>query len=471
LLDEAPMIRIEMNRALTLTVATNCWKSAALTRRARRLRRRHSRSRRAQGRMDNVVVGEARAAGVIETATGLVVRVIAARRAVDRAAVAKAAAARIKAQPDPHRVMTEQRLRRSVLEDSHVELGARMVPFAGWNMPLQFGGILTEHRAVRSSAGVFDVSHMGRAFVRGEDAIERLQPILANDLSKIARPGLAQYSMLLTQAGGIIDDLIVYRCGVEELLLVVNAARADEDLALIAQVIDTDDIDVVTHNTAMIALQGPSALDVLADLGAPECSALAPFEHAQINMLGFQARFAATGYTGERGGEIIVNAEHAPALFSALVSDARVEPCGLGARDTLRLEACYPLWGNDIDEHTDPISAGLGFAAPTGIAGVAHVAIDRIRTAGATERLVAIAVRDRGIPRAGCDVRVAEMVVGRVTSGSMSPMLGHGIALAWVAAGHASIGTDVVVDVRGRQLQAQIVEKPFVRGSLSTASV
>jgi aminomethyltransferase len=349
-------------------------------------------------------------------------------------------------------------LRRSPLDAVHDTLGARMVPFAGWRMPLQYEGIIAEHMAVREGAGLFDVSHMGQLVVRGVDDIARLQRVLSNDLARIEHAGSAQYSMLLNADGGIEDDLIVYRVAAHELLLVVNAANADHDAALLADVA-TD----ISDQWAMFALQGPRAIDVLASVGI-DIAHVASFHFIDATLAGHQVVVATTGYTGERGCELMVGVEGAVDVWQALASHAAVTPCGLGSRDTLRLEACFPLHGNDIDATTDPIGAGLGFAAP---AGLGHDVVDAIRAAGPARRLVPILATGRGIPRAGSKVRLPDGThAGVVSSGTMSPVLRTGIALAWVDADHAARDTMLEVDVRGTTLAARIVARPFVAGSL-----
>ena len=348
-------------------------------------------------------------------------------------------------------------LRRTPLYDAHVAAGARLVPFAGWEMPLQYEGIIAEHLAVRSSAGLFDVSHMGELRIVDAARIAAAQRLLANDLARIPTVGQAQYSMLLNESGGIEDDLIVYRIDEEELLLVVNAANRTHDAELLAEIAED-----VSDGWAMLALQGPRALEALADVAGVDVRDEPPFSFVGAPIADAACIVAMTGYTGERGCELLVPADGACAVWDLLVSDERVTPCGLGARDTLRLEACYPLHGNDIGPETDPIGAGLGFAAPAGI----HDSIDRIRAAGPDRRLVPVRVIGRGIPRAGTTILVDDRVVGTVSSGTMSPIERTGIALAWIDAVHATVGTELELDIRGTRTAATVVQRPFVRGSL-----
>ena len=353
-------------------------------------------------------------------------------------------------------------LRRTPLHAVHEAAGAKLVPFAGWEMPLQYEGIVAEHMAVREQAGLFDVSHMGQLRVQGADAIAAAQRVLSNDLSRIAEVGQAQYTTLLDDDGCIHDDLIAYRLAADEILLVVNAANRAHDAQLLDG-IATDESD----GWAMLALQGPVALDVLAERSGVDVRDLAPFHFVSAPIADAAVIVATTGYTGERGCELLVPADGAVDLWNLLVADEHVSPCGLGARDTLRLEACYPLHGNDIGPDRDPIGAGLGFAAPAGVTdSPAHRAIDRIRETGAAQKLVPVEVPGRGIPRAGMDVLVDDAVVGTVTSGTMSPILRRGIGLAWIDARLASTGTLLQLDVRGTLTDAVVVARPFVRGSL-----
>jgi aminomethyltransferase len=347
-------------------------------------------------------------------------------------------------------------LRRTPLHAAHAEAGAKLVPFAGWEMPLQYEGIIAEHTAVRERAGLFDVSHMGQLSLPDAEAIERAQRHLSNDLSRI-EVGQAQYSMLLNDRGGIEDDLIAYRFEEDDVLLVVNAANRAHDAQLLAGIAED-----VSDGWAMLALQGPLALDVLAEVASVDLRTERPFQFVSTWIADAACIVATTGYTGERGCELLMPADGARAVWDLLLADERVSPCGLGARDTLRLEACYPLHGNDIGPDRDPIGAGLGFAAPAGL----HASIDRIRDAGPSAKLVPVRVDGRGIPRAGTDVLAGGSTVGTVTSGTMSPVLRTGIALAWVDAAHAAVGTELELDIRGTRAAASIVARPFVRGSL-----
>lgn len=333
-------------------------------------------------------------------------------------------------------------------------------------MPLQYEGIIAEHKAVRKSAGLFDVSHMGQLSVTGEENIAELQRVVSNDLERIKDSGQAQYSMLLNDKGGIEDDLIIYRMAHDELLLVVNAANKNHDYDLLKNVA----VDV-SANWAMLALQGPLAFSVLEDITGKNLSEAPAFSWQKLIIEGCECIVAITGYTGEEGCELLTDNEHVAKVWRALLSDKRVSPAGLGARDTLRLEAGFPLHGNDIDAEHDPISAGLAFAAPasvrdTGRGGKAHEALADIRSTGSKEKLVVLKLEERGIARAGATIFLGETPIGAVTSGTMSPMLDQAIAMGWVLSEHADIGTNIEVEVRTKKLKAKLVAKPFVkRGS------
>jgi len=343
-----------------------------------------------------------------------------------------------------------QTLRRTPLHDRHVALGARMVPFAGWEMPVQYEGVIQEHRAVREDAGAFDVSHMGELEVDGPKAPELLQELLSNELGRI-EPGGAQYTLLTNESGGIVDDLIVYELAPERYLLIVNASNREPDFAWL-QERETDGVEVrdVSDDHALIAVQGPRSVD---RLGLPDAPA---FTFADGEIDGVACVVNRTGYTGEQGVELLVAADSAAELWDCVL-DRGVVPCGLGARDTLRLEVCYPLHGNDISPETDAISAGLGWvcALETGFTGAD--ALERIKEAGPEQKLSAFVMEDPGIPRQGMPI----VEGGEVTSGSHSPMLERGIGLGYVRAELAQPETELTIDVRGRNRRARVVKKPI----------
>jgi aminomethyltransferase len=338
-----------------------------------------------------------------------------------------------------------QTLRRTPLFERHAALGARLVPFAGWEMPVQYTSIGDEHRAVRTGAGVFDVSHMGQLRLAGAGARDYLQARLSNDLDRVGT-GQAQYTLLTNERGGIVDDLIAYRRGDDDYLLIVNASNVDADHAALSE---TED---VSSDWALVAVQGPEALG---RLGVQ----IEPFTFREdVDVLGVRCLVAGTGYTGERGCELGCRPDDAPRLWNAILANG-VTPCGLGARDTLRLEVCYPLHGNDIMPERTPIEAGLGWACALDKDFTGVDVLRRQKEEGAAEKLVAFVMEDPGIPRTGMPIEEG----GEVTSGTLSPTLGKSIGLGYVAASRSEPGTEITVDVRGRPRRARIVKKPFYK--------
>jgi aminomethyltransferase len=345
-----------------------------------------------------------------------------------------------------------QTLLETPLHDRHVALGARMVPFAGWEMPVQYAGVIPEHRAVRADAGVFDVSHMGEVEVEGPRATELLQSLLSNDLDRLD-PGQAQYTLLTNEHGGIVDDLIAYRLEACRYLLIVNAANRDIDVAWLKdREISGSDVRDVSDEYALLAVQGPNAL---AKLGLAPA---AQFTFAETKVDGVESMVNRTGYTGEEGVEILCMAEDAGALWDAVLARG-VTPCGLGARDTLRLEACLPLHGNDISQEIDPISAGLGFACALGkeFSGVER--LREIKERGPERRLAAFVMEEKAIPRQGMAVEGG----GEVTSGTHSPTLDVGIGMGYVPGAQAVPETTLTIDVRGKPRTARVVKRPIYR--------
>jgi len=343
-------------------------------------------------------------------------------------------------------------LLRTPLYDRHVSLGAKMVPFAGWEMPVQYDGVIQEHRAVRADAGAFDVSHMGELEVEGPRAHKFLQGLLANDLDRI-EPGQAQYTLLTNEQGGIVDDLIAYRLGERRYLLVVNAANRDADFRWLKEREGPgSDVRDISDEYALIAVQGPRSLERL------ELPAAPAFSFAEGAVGSVPCMVARTGYTGELGVELLVMNEDALRLWDEVMARG-VHPCGLGARDTLRLEVCYPLHGNDITPETDAISAALGWvcALDKDFTGVRE--LRAIKERGPERRLSAFVMEERAIPRQG----MAIVEGGEVTSGTHSPMLERGIGLGYVTADRAAPGTAITIDVRGRPRAARIAKKPIYR--------
>jgi aminomethyltransferase len=345
-----------------------------------------------------------------------------------------------------------QTLRRTPLYERHVAAGARIVPFAGWEMPIQYEGVIAEHRAVRTDAGVFDVSHMGELEVEGPTAEKLLQQTLSNDIAKLA-PGEAQYTLLTSDTGGIVDDLIVYRLGEHRFLLIVNASNRDVDFEWLRErELRGSDVRDVSDDYALLAVQGPRALE---RLGLPSAR---PFTWTMGELDGVEVMINRTGYTGEEGVELACMEDDAVGLWDAVVARG-VRPCGLGARDTLRLEVCYPLHGNDIGPQWDAISSGLGWVCALDTEFNGATALREIKERGPERKLVAFRMTDKAIPRQGMPIQGG----GEVTSGSVSPMLEVGIGLGYVPAANAAPGSELVVDVRGRPRRAEVVKKPIYK--------
>lgn len=348
-----------------------------------------------------------------------------------------------------------QSLKRTPLYDAHVAAGGKIVDFAGWEMPVQYAGIKEEHLAVRSSVGVFDVSHMGEIETFGPDAQVFLQRILSNDLEKLAVGG-AQYSVLCLEDGGVIDDLFTYRVGDDRYLTVTNASNHGKDLAWFRKQAEGFDVQVVdaAEATAMLAVQGPlarEAVQALSDQPLP-----GKFRCGRRRIDGLDMLVAGTGYTGEDGVELIMYAEHAPIVWDVLLKRGAT-PIGLAARDTLRLEVCYHLYGNDLMESRGPIEAGLGWACKEATGFIGSEAVGQARAAGPAEKLVPFTITGSGIARQGNPV----VGGGEVTSGTLSPSLGIGIGMAYVPAASAEVGTPLQIDVRGKVRDAVVAAKPL----------
>src|SRR3954466_8454064 len=342
-----------------------------------------------------------------------------------------------------------QTLLQTPLHDRHVALGARMVPFAGWEMPVQYAGVIPEHKAVRTGAGVFDVSHMGELEVEGPTARDLLQATLSNDVDKLS-PGDAQYTLLTNDDGGIVDDLILYRLDEHRYLIVANASNADAvHRWLKERELRGSDVRDVSDDYALLAVQGPRALE---RLGLPHGKAFT-FTLAELD--GIEVMVNRTGYTGEEGVELACMGDDARALWDAILARG-VVPCGLGARDTLRLEVCYPLHGNDIGPQWDAISGGLGWVCALDKKFTGAARLREIRERGPERKLVAFRMTEQAIPRQGMAIAGG----GEVTSGSHSPMLDVGIGMGYVAAAASTPGTELTIDVRGRPRRAEIVRKP-----------
>jgi aminomethyltransferase len=347
-------------------------------------------------------------------------------------------------------------LKRTPLHDRHVAAGARLVPFAGWEMPVQYAGIREEHMAVRERVGVFDVSHMGEVESSGPGAEAFLQRVLSNDVSKIAERG-AQYSVLCREDGGVLDDLFTYRLGDDRFLTVTNAANHERDLAWMRRQSDGFDVTLTDRlrDYAMLAVQGPDARALVAGLADGELPKR--FRTAELTVAGAPGVLVCgTGYTGEDGVELLLAPDHAGRVWDALLAGG-AEPAGLGARDTLRLEVCFHLYGNDLMEERGPIEAGLGWCCKEDTGFVGSDAVRAVREAGPAETLVPFVMTGPGIARQGNAVAGG----GVVTSGTMSPSLGYGIGMAYVPVAAAEPGTPIEIDVRGRVRTAEVRAKPL----------
>ncbi len=343
-----------------------------------------------------------------------------------------------------------QTLLRTPLYERHLALGARMVPFAGWEMPVQYDGVIPEHRAVRTDCGVFDVSHMGELEVEGPRVHEFLQGVLSNDLDRLAA-GQAQYTLLTNEHGGIIDDLIAYRLDEFRYFLIVNASNREADFEWLKErEIRGSDVRDVSDDYTLLAVQGPRSLGRLGLQDAPA------FTFSTGELDGVECMINRTGYTGEKGVELLAVADDGAELWDRVV-ERGAKPCGLGARDTLRLEVCYPLHGNDIGPETEAISAGLGWVCALDKEFTGVEELRRIKEEGPERRLAAFVMDDRAVPRQG----MAIVEGGEVTSGSHSPMLDRGIGMGYVRSELAQPDTPITIDVRGRSRAAHVVKKPI----------
>ena len=354
-------------------------------------------------------------------------------------------------------------LRRTALYETHTALGGRIVGFGGWAMPIQYDSILREARAVRTSAGLFDVSHMGRLEIGGSGAAGLLSRALSVDASAL-RVGRARYNVICNEQGGIIDDCIVYRRAAEEFLLVPNAANTDAVIDWLGRLTArAGDVNIrnITAATAMIAHQGPQAAAMLGEVASIDVSAVRPFAWAEARIGGADALLARTGYTGEDGFEIITQAADAAHVWGLLMGQGAAA-CGLGARDVLRLEAGLLLHGNDMNANTNPYEAGLGrFVNPDREGYVAREALVRARDETPDRTLVGFRMVGRGVARHGYAISDGERVVGEVTSGGPSVALDSNIGLGYVAACFSAVGSRIKIDIRGRLVEAEVAGLPF----------
>ena len=359
-------------------------------------------------------------------------------------------------------------MRETPLADEHGRLGARLVPFAGWRMPVQYEGIKKEHEAVRQRAGLFDVSHMGEIVVEGPNAVAAVDRLVTNDVAKLD-VGRALYTVCCNESGLILDDLIVYRLEAEKILVVCNASNRDKIVAHFAKNLSLETPwNDVSDAWALLALQGPSARAIMNDLGAPEALlGLGSFDVARATVAGVDLWAARTGYTGEDGFELFCANEDAVTLWRAILAAGQphgLQPVGLGARDTLRLEARLMLYGNDIDEHTHPFEAGLGWVVKLEAGDfIGREALRAIKAAGFERKLVGFEMTERGIARHGYPILAGGERVGEVTSGSPGPTVGRNIGLGYVPKALSKVGTALGIEIRGKQVGAVVVTTPFYK--------
>ncbi len=361
-------------------------------------------------------------------------------------------------------------LRRTALYDRHAALNARIVPFSGWEMPVQYSGITKEHEAVRQRAGLFDISHMGKFCFRGKNLLQQLQKLVPTDLSQLT-VGAAQYTVLLNPSGGIIDDLIFYdqgfdAAGDQQMMAIVNAATTQKDkdwfLAHLDAAIHLED----RSELLLLAIQGPEAATALQPFVQADLSTVQRFGHTESQVMGGTGFLARTGYTGEDGFEVMLDAVSGLALWEALLA-AGVLPCGLGARDTLRLEAAMALYGQDIDDGTTPLEAGLGWLVQLERVGefVGREVLLKQKQAGMAQRLVGLQMTGRNIARHDYSIWQGGNPIGKITSGSLSPTLGYPIALGYVPTEFAKLGQILEVEIRGKLFPATVVKRPFYKSA------
>lgn len=356
------------------------------------------------------------------------------------------------------------------LNDLHVELGGKMVPFAGYNMPVRYSSDIEEHMTVRNAVGVFDVSHMGEFRIKGPAALDLIQRVTSNDASKLV-DGQAQYSCLPNETGGIVDDLIVYRIKENDYLIVVNASNIEKDWNWFTR-FNTGGADMINQSdeVCLFAVQGPKAAGVLKKLTNVDLDAIKYYHFAVGNFAGVEdVIISNTGYTGAGGFELYVGRRDARSVWDAVFdagANAGIKPIGLGARDTLRLEMGFCLYGNDIDDTTSPLEAGLGWITKFTKNFTNADNLKKQKEEGVTRRLVGFKMTEKGIPRHGYAIKdTSGNVIGSVTSGTISPVLNTGIGLGYVAAGHAQPGTEVFIDIRGKNLKATVQKPPFITQS------
>lgn len=365
--------------------------------------------------------------------------------------------------------MTTAQLKQTPLASAHKQLGARMVDFAGWLMPVQYKSIVTEHNAVRTNVGIFDVSHMGEFRVQGAGADAFVQHMVANDIKKLTSPNMALYTQLCNENGGTVDDLIVYRLE-DGFLLVVNASNIEKDwrwLNEYSKKFDGVKLTDISEQTALLALQGPRAMDLLASLAGEDVKKLPSFCYGEGVVGGVKAAWGRTGYTGEDGVEIFVDVDKAEKLWTTLLDKGQsfgIEPCGLGARDTLRLEATLPLYGHELDDQTGPLEAGLGWSVKLDKGDfVGAPVLRKQKEQGLPKQMVCLRSEGKALPRQGYAVFDGDKQVGTITSGSQGIFVGYPIACAYVPTDCAAIGKKLSVAIRDTKVAAEVVKRPFYK--------
>ena len=360
---------------------------------------------------------------------------------------------------------TPTSLKRTPLRDVHAAAGAKMVPFGGWDMPVQYAGIIEEHRCVRSAVGLFDISHMGEFEVRGSGALAAVQALTTNDASTLA-VGQVQYSLLCYPEGGIVDDLTLYRLGDQHYMLTVNASNIDKDWAWIRDHSKGAEWANISAVTGLLAVQGPRAEGLVQRLSDGDVTRVLYYHFAPAAVAGVPCQVSRTGYTGEDGFELYAPAAKLETLWHALMDAGKrdgIQPIGLGARDTLRLEMKFALYGNDIDQTTNPLEAGLGWVVkPAKGEFIGRTAIEAMRAAGVPRKLVGFEMAERAVARQGYRLLKGGAEVGVVTSGSFSPSLERCIGLGYVRADLAAVGTEIDVAIRGQSHRARVAKTPFV---------
>ncbi|MCL6275398.1 glycine cleavage system aminomethyltransferase GcvT [Muricauda sp. 2012CJ35-5] len=361
-------------------------------------------------------------------------------------------------------------MKSTALTETHIALGAKMVPFAGYNMPVSYEGVNIEHETVRTAVGVFDVSHMGEFLIEGPKALELIQKVTSNDASKLTI-GKAQYSCFPNETGGVVDDLIVYRIKEETYLLVVNASNIDKDWAHITKYNEAIGAQIrnVSDDYSLLAIQGPKAVEAMQSLSSIDLTEIKFYNFVVVDFAGVEhVIISATGYTGSGGFEIYCKNSEVQQVWDKVFeagADFGIKPIGLAARDTLRLEMGYCLYGNDIDDTTSPLEAGLGWITKFTKEFVNHEALAAQKEEGVTRKLVAFQLEERGIPRSGYAIVDAEgNEIGKVTSGTMSPSLSKGIGLGYVPKELSKVDSEIFVQIRKSQVKATVVKLPFYKG-------